>query len=675
MLCQNTFSSPFLSRLNFTLSSLVIESTLSGLHLAESIRLSWESLEQSLVLMSEMLLYYSNHLFPLDFTWWRLPSTYHLEQSFPSASQARKRAIQGRDAFLPLLALCSYAMSLYTSPADYTIQNKWYNVLIQKGMHPPIVDAIRDSEIAHFDLPRAGVIIHATYCVPPMDIHYMFNANIPVYIYWGDTTRILPSDIMETHRLTLTEVRELLHPPPMPLPPPLASTEHPSSEPWSGRETTPTAWESTPTLPPPPPSVPSQSSSSNDLPVLPKVHPLSGQRQGETWQEFMVRRQELIRRKIENETRQQEARRESLLKESTRGLVKSATVFQWLKDDDTGFRLRTRVFKRCADDVWEDYKPCHRRYDPVHNEWDLCTEFGDGSSEDHSNSDDDEDYDTFFFDDPPTSLPTTFQLSPDREQRMLALVASRKEVFEIDANNLFGQPELDSMLSISPIYLETALEKQYGFRDCLSLDASYQSKFDKQLSYVSDIEWEHLCNRYVQKPANPDISARLVSIINHFTSAIPSLDLSSPWFSSEISSFHPSSPQYSLQYLWDLRASHPDSIVPKLLTSPFTIECHTFGLRRMYRIMLTKPVFHLEVGWHLFIESPLTVLQCIRERWGSGLKDIALKLATIGAPFHMLTFTASSAPRPQSIPGVALLGYRNAGYVPSLGDYTQYVEI
>jgi hypothetical protein len=55
-----------------------------------------------------------------------------------------------------------------------------------------------------------------------------------------------------------------------------------------------------------------------------------------------------------------------------------ATVFQWV--DHNGFRIRTRVPHNSIGDIWDLYGPHDIRYNGWNNEWDVCTEFGDGQN-------------------------------------------------------------------------------------------------------------------------------------------------------------------------------------------------------------------------------------------------------------------------------------------------------
>jgi len=55
-------------------------------------------------------------------------------------------------------------------------------------------------------------------------------------------------------------------------------------------------------------------------------------------------------------------------------------VFLWI--DCNGFRVRTRCSRQVVRENWTEYHDTMRRYDSIHDEWDLCTEFS--PEDDHS---------------------------------------------------------------------------------------------------------------------------------------------------------------------------------------------------------------------------------------------------------------------------------------------------
>ncbi|KAI9451862.1 hypothetical protein HD554DRAFT_2032838 [Boletus coccyginus] len=109
---------------------------------------------------------------------------------------------------------------------------------------------------------------------------------------------------------------------------------------------------------------------------VPKPEKGSGQKKGETWQQFFARRAEGNKAKQAHETPTQLLARQARAKHALKDRVPGrggAVVFQWM--DVGGFRIRSSIGRDLAGLLWEDYTETQRRYDPFANQWDICTEF------------------------------------------------------------------------------------------------------------------------------------------------------------------------------------------------------------------------------------------------------------------------------------------------------------
>ena len=72
--------------------------------------------------------------------------------------------------------------------------------------------------------------------------------------------------------------------------------------------------------------------------------------------------------------RQRRLSREAAMAHSPEPGRRGAIVFRWV--DHNGFRVRSRCNRQTATTIWEMYAGENmRRYDSIHNEWDVCTEF------------------------------------------------------------------------------------------------------------------------------------------------------------------------------------------------------------------------------------------------------------------------------------------------------------
>ncbi|GJJ15450.1 hypothetical protein Clacol_009728 [Clathrus columnatus] len=409
-------------------------------------------------------------------------------------------------------------------------------------------------------------------------------------------------------------------------------------------------------VPPPPARVyPAVS----DFPALPKPEPHSGQRAGESWRQFLDRCQIIVTEKLKKEIQQQQQRHKSLLKVLDRGPVKSSTVYTWQKDDDTNFRIHTRIFKASSYDTWKSYHPDQHHFDPVFNEWDLCSEFGD-PTENHEMAPDSDDNDDNLQYGVPLQTPGPAP-SEARRKQILELNQTSRHILEEDVNDVYGSNEIKTTLSIPLIYFEHALEKCYGFSPPFSLNSPTPEPVLGQLNVLSDKQWTVLCKRYMQQPQQTNIPSYTRSLIECFTTSIASLNL--------VDHKPPS------HHIWDIQSSHSKSIHPKMLMSPVGIQPIKIDDQTLYELKLNDQPLHLNVECHLLVSDAVTALQCIHEGWGPTLKDIAISLVSISVNFHI--FKTPPTPRP-CVPIVLhppVLGYRNQNYTPTTGDYLKYVEI
>ncbi|KAJ7869181.1 hypothetical protein B0H14DRAFT_3440882 [Mycena olivaceomarginata] len=100
----------------------------------------------------------------------------------------------------------------------------------------------------------------------------------------------------------------------------------------------------------------------------------SQQKKGKTIQVFFIRRSKGNRDKMTKESSTDWQRRTSRAEHAQKGGVPSkATVFLWEKVD--GHYIRQPQLRGEFADLWEEYPGPQRRFDPFHNQWDLCELF------------------------------------------------------------------------------------------------------------------------------------------------------------------------------------------------------------------------------------------------------------------------------------------------------------
>jgi hypothetical protein len=99
----------------------------------------------------------------------------------------------------------------------------------------------------------------------------------------------------------------------------------------------------------------------------------SGQRAGESWEEFYQRMSDQLRLRKEREDAKERNTREQLEKAAQTGPSNKSVTFLWEKDPVVNtFYRRTRLTKDDAYSEWKYYTPYQRFFWPHKNQWDLC---------------------------------------------------------------------------------------------------------------------------------------------------------------------------------------------------------------------------------------------------------------------------------------------------------------
>ncbi len=340
---------------------------------------------------------------------WFFPGRFKFLNKFHTEEAARTAAWYSIDNFLPLVAYCTMGIwymdwlegSVNTEDTD---PPDWRGkVLAKTGVHPSYLSYLEDT--IDWDVERVG----ALYCIQPpsdswteeaeqrADVERLLSriirssAPIPIYLSWGN----LPREI------NVYDVPEAFYP----LIPSKEELEYLASEDGKFKFSRWTLdvdmeWVPDPYTPPSMPDVPpNEESSAPAIPAapFPSRPPNSKQRENETIQAFFSRRQEANLKKISNESsvdRQRRLQRVDSAKKS--GVARKSHVFVWEQKD--GHYIREPVNRAEIEDYLSDYPGPERRFDPFHNEWDLCSlfrdndpVFGDGFDEVLDDNDDDDD--------------------------------------------------------------------------------------------------------------------------------------------------------------------------------------------------------------------------------------------------------------------------------------------
>ena len=115
--------------------------------------------------------------------------------------------------------------------------------------------------------------------------------------------------------------------------------------------------------------------------LFPPVHPSSGQRHGETMEQFFARRHASNAKQKKKETpRERDIRNAHERAQVSKPYPgkKGPSVFYW--DDVDGFRVRTPIPRNQVERLWHTrWKPTKKIYNAIDNSWDCCSLFGDNT--------------------------------------------------------------------------------------------------------------------------------------------------------------------------------------------------------------------------------------------------------------------------------------------------------
>lgn len=332
--CHPSFNNPILERLNCTYRGLSIMREGGWYFLDPDIQHKWYRLEQSLLWVANTLLSGGRVNLQLDFEPGPVPSSCgylnkHVEERF-----ARRCAMNSRDAFVPLMALCSWSISLVGASLTANKAPQWVDMLqANPTVVPSWIEDLQHSMIADFNIHRFGSFMDVTDEDVKRIIGPMLRADVPIWFYWGTASKPVMSydRALEKYRPTHAQVDAAM----IPL--------------------------------------------LQNLTVAPTVSLPKGSRQipGEEWRSYFDRkRAKHLELELKESSMQKQKRlaRENHSRTGEAPGKRAAVVFYWEKHD-SGFRFRRQVPRADVAELWEDYAPTQRRYDGFADEWDICSDF------------------------------------------------------------------------------------------------------------------------------------------------------------------------------------------------------------------------------------------------------------------------------------------------------------
>ncbi|KAF8573672.1 hypothetical protein K439DRAFT_1624898 [Ramaria rubella] len=310
--------------------------------LLRSVANSWEFTENSLQWLAQTMFDVSGFSLPLDFDFFPLPLSKGYLHTHRSLEVVQRFASISHNMFVPLMAMCSIAISLYNyTPPHHNLKMHWLEYL-SKVIHPPPhllwLRSIGLLLIAKFreTCPHVGVIINMASYLYMNLITPMMEENIPIWFYWGNVNNsLVDSDwrMILAFRPTLDQIRCALNECTLPM-------------------------------------------DVQDMDEIRKSQwpdPNNRQREGDQWQQFFVREGQRSS-KIEacEDERAKMARLQCKAKPRRPG-KRGAHVYVWM--DVQGFLVQTLLPRGEVDNWWDKFTQAQQHYNGFTDEWDLCETF------------------------------------------------------------------------------------------------------------------------------------------------------------------------------------------------------------------------------------------------------------------------------------------------------------
>lgn len=642
------FRSTILRPLNYTKDAMPVIMLGGRYCLPQPVAASWLELELNLRTMAAKLFARYCPLMPAYWEMFPFPSDYRYDQGRHTEDSMRRAAIRARKAFVPLMAMCSYAIAM--SPKFNEPAPDWANYLATSGAHPRWLEELRRTPIVNFSSGRVGCVLrHDPACLFLERIPKFVEANVPVWLVWNN-----PSDYAGTHCEAYRPSTEAVaaamisrHPGPRvalaPVPHPLRHLYLTGSS--NARENTSTK---------PHDTFPANTRPDDDSPQLSALHdghhtidgaddrppapePHSGQLEGESLDAFMNRRAALNEDRAKRETPLQRAYREQKVAHASTYPLPGrhgARVFEW--EPEGKWWLRKAMPRGYVEEQWELIPRGHLRYDSFRDEWDFCELF-----------------------DPSAELP----LDEDHDDLL--------------HDYFHGQD------SWTPAMHETPLTRRVidGAAPCdcpfgtTNLDADPVPQSSGAITQPESMDIV-LCSRYgfcgPPGPPMPDAASW------HFTRKTLS-DVVSPWlwpeYQGQVNTFVRAAIVDNVPpHLWDLDPASQSPIM--FFNTDIVVERVTNGPQIFYRIVPRRAPSSNDALWDLIVPDPITAVECIRRSHSSiGKAGLVQFFIETGRPFstrmpiHPQPLTSTARRRGYLMP---VPGERHHKYVPDALDFKGY---
>ncbi|KAG6913937.1 hypothetical protein DXG01_003396 [Tephrocybe rancida] len=649
------FHGALLSRLAINERRVPLERLPDGTYILDkTTKDDWVALESNLRALAFALLQLGVAYTPQKFMFWPTPKRYGYEKSYRLPRVAKMKILQSRDAFVPLMATITMFLMIMDEMEALNVKFNWRKqVLLATQIKPQWLGALELSVIGDLTEPRIGGVIPTSPCPYPQLLPIFYRANLTIVLAWGDDPPVRPAQILVTggvvpsgRVIQILRGRQLQYGPvsikleavhrngkrnfepafigPRPDSDHRHLAFYSKSSPNSGDQYL------------------ELSTNTTHLTSFPPVNRNCGQRQGEHWTTFFERRQLSNQKREAEEFASDRAARQQREQNASLGRApgkKGATVFYW--DAIDGFRLRRFVERKNYDSYWDTYGPEQRRYDSFHNQWDVCTEFGEGDEIRYSDDDDDDcpeahtgdrGHDTDFN----KLLP---EIDDPSDYHLQGSNSSHHDLQRLVQDEMF-----DVVAEVVTESAEETAQFRFGMNfvgDIDQLRTGKEQPWNFVARYVGNGRW-------LERGKQAEPSSKSKEMLRIFFA----------WMKSSAEPF-------------DMPVGIYDALQDRSSVREF---CPPFAIRR---VKLNGIIHHLlrwpnTSGVELGLESAADLLQMLREEAGPTLKNVIRFCLDRGLNFHTFIrapYLRTLAPPRSRISG---LGFRAADYIPSVLDYHAY---
>jgi hypothetical protein len=420
--------------------------------------------------------------FPRLVSPWFFPARFKFMHKFRTEAAARFGAWRSIENFLPLLGYVSMGLWCIQcwEASELAAGNSvdWRReVTANTGVHATFLDYLEKSSAGIWETERVGALyrikspedLNPTEHEQHHEMEWLLgtilksNCPIPIYLSWGKLPRqISPVDVPTEFAQFVPDADELKRL--------VSSRGDLKFSRWAINHDL-LVWYRDPYTPALAPvaatALPPKDHSSVAAAPFPPLPPNSEQKINETIEEFFIRRRARNLKKMATESSADRQRRTQRAENAKRGVVPSKSfVFVWEKQD--GHYIRQPTTRGNFADVWADYPGPQRRFDPIHNQWDLCELFEKndpvfGEGYDHPPDDDSDD--EMDVGDP------TFPQNIDMESRLPPEVTNMEVIREQHPHDI-EQPIVDVPQDLGPDFTESDIPERQcnkASQNCVNL--------------------------------------------------------------------------------------------------------------------------------------------------------------------------------------------------------------